>query len=171
MVEKIGKVLKKIDSLSIWAGKITSFLIIAITLFQVREVVARYVFDKPTIWNWELCTMLYAALFLMGGAWVMQEKKHVSTDIIYVRLSPRMRAYLDIVTYLCFFTVFAGVMLWQGAEMALDSIKIRETSYTLWGPPIYPSKTMMVAAFVLLAMQGIAKIVRDIIFVSTGKEI
>lgn len=171
MVEKIGKVLKRIDSLSIWAGKLTSFLIIVITLLQVREVVARYVFDKPTIWNWELCTMLYALLFLMGGAWVMQEKKHVSTDIIYVRLSRRTRAYLDIVTYLCFFIVFVGVMLWQGSEMAIDSIKIRETSYTLWAPPIYPSKTLMVVAFALLALQGIAKIVRDIIFVSTGKEI
>jgi len=171
LVEKIEKVLKKIEFLSIWAGKLTSFLIIAITLLQVREVVARYVFDKPTIWNWELCTMLYAALFLMGGAWVMQERKHVSTDIIYVRLSPRTRAYLDIITYICFFTVFTGVMLWQGTEMAIDSIKIGETSYTQWGPPIYPSKTMMVVAFVLLAIQGIAKIVRDITFVTTGKEI
>jgi TRAP-type mannitol/chloroaromatic compound transport system permease small subunit len=171
LVGRMEKFLQKIDATSIWTGKLASFLIIAITLLQNREVVARYVFDRPTIWNWELCTMLYAVLFLLGGPWVMQQKKHIATDIIYVRFSPRVQAYIDIVTYFCFFSVFVAVMLWQGTIMAWDSIKIQETSYTLWAPPIYPLKTLMVFAFALLTLQGIAKIIRDIIFVSTGRKI
>lgn len=171
MVGRTEKILQKIDATSIWTGKLASFLIIAITLLQGREVVARYVFDRPTIWNWELCTMLYAVLFLLGGPWVLQQKKHISTDIVYVRFSPKVQAYIDIVTYLCFFSVFVAVMLWQGTIMAWDSIRIQETSYTLWAPPIYPLKTLMVFAFVLLTLQGIAKIIRDIIFVSTGRKI
>jgi TRAP-type mannitol/chloroaromatic compound transport system permease small subunit len=171
MEGKVEKFVKRVDSISIWTGKIASFLIIPITLLEGREVIARYAFDSPTIWSWELCTMLYAALFLLGGAWVLQENKHICTDILYVRLSPKVKTYLDIVTYLCFFFVFAAVMLWQGSVMALDSIKIQETSYTLWAVPIYPSKTMMVFAFALLTLQGIAKIIRDVIFVSTGRKI
>jgi TRAP-type mannitol/chloroaromatic compound transport system permease small subunit len=168
---KIEKFVKKVDSVSIWTGKVASFLIIPITLLEGREVIYRYAFDKPTIWSWELCTMLFAALFLFGGAWVLQENKHIATDIIYVRFSPKVQAYIDLVTYFCFFCVFVSVMLWQGSIMALDSIKIQETSYTLWAPPIYPSKTMMVFAFALLTLQGIAKIIRDFIFVSTGRKI
>ena len=171
MEGKIEKFVKKVDSVSVWTGKMASFLIIPITLLEGREVIYRYAFDSPTIWSWELCTMLYAALFLFGGAWVLQENKHISTDIIYVRFSPKVQAYIDLVTYLCFFCVFVAVMLWQGSIMALDSIKIQETSYTLWAPPIYPSKTMMVFAFILLGLQGIAKIIRDLIFVSTGRKI
>ena len=171
MGDGIERFVKGIDRVSIWTGKAASFLIIPITLLEGREVIYRYAFDRPTIWSWELCTMLYAALFLLGGAWVLQENKHISTDIIYARLSPKVKAYIDIVTYLCFFCVFAAVMLWQGSIMALDSIKILETSYTLWAPPIYPSKTMMVAAFALLTLQGVAKIIRDFTFVSTGRKI
>lgn len=171
LAEKIEKVLKKIDAMSIWGGKLASFLIIAITLFQGREVVARYVFNKPTIWNWELCTMLYAVMFLLGGPWVLQGKKHICTDILYVRFSAKVQAYIDIVTYLCFFCVFAAVMLWQGSIMAWDSLKIQETSYTLWAPPIYPLKALMVLAFGLLTLQGLAKLIRDIIFVSTERKI
>jgi TRAP-type mannitol/chloroaromatic compound transport system permease small subunit len=115
--------------------------------------------------------MFYAMLFLMGAAWVMQEKKHVCTDIFYVRFPLKVRAVIDIVTYLCFFCVFMGVMLWQGSIMAMDSIKIKETSYTMWAPPIYPSKTLMFVAFVLLTLQGIAKIIRDIVFLLTGRQI
>jgi TRAP-type mannitol/chloroaromatic compound transport system permease small subunit len=168
---KIEKYLKKIDAISILVGKGASFLIVAITILQGREVVARYIFNKPTIWNWELCTMLYAILFLFGGPWVLQQKKHIATDIIYIKLSPKIRAYIDIVTYLCFFCVFTGVMLWQSAIMAWDSIKIKETSYTLWAPPIYPLKGLLFIAFILLTLQGISKLIRDIIFIKTGKEL
>ncbi|MEL7564166.1 MAG: TRAP transporter small permease subunit [Dehalobacterium sp.] len=169
-MDKLARVLKFIDSLSINAGKLFSYLILVIIFFETAEVVLRYLFRAPTIWSWELCTILYGAVMIMGGAWVMEEQKHVRTDVIYSHVSEKTRTILDIVFSFIFF-IFAVVMIWKSGVEMLHSWAIRETSYTTWGPPMYPLKTVVFFAFLFLGLQGLACWIRNLIFLLKGERI
>jgi len=159
-----------IDGVNARLGKITSFVMIP-TLFCIfYEVISRYVFGKPTLWASELMIYFCAILYIMGAAWTLQVGRHVKIDLLYSRVSARGQRVLDIVTF-PFFTLYMGLLLWVGFEFAVQSISIHETSGTPWDPPIYPIKIFFAIGAFMLLLQGVAKLIRDIQFLATGKEL
>jgi len=171
MVNKLAKGLKLIDALSENAGKAFSYLILIIVVLETSEVILRKVFNNPTDWIWELCTLLAGAAFVMGGAWVHKEGKHVRTDVIFGNLSRKKQAIIDIFFFLTIFTSFVGVLIWKTVSNAAYSWKIHETTFTMWAPPLYPLKTVIALSFILFGLQGLAKFIRDVVFLVKGEEI
>ncbi|MFC1870853.1 TRAP transporter small permease subunit [Chloroflexota bacterium] len=163
--------LKIIDRISELVGKAASFLVLPLAGVMGYDVIARYVFNAPTIWAHETTTFLFGALSILGIAYTLKVNGHINVDIIHKRFSPRARAIVDIVTSLLFFS-FCSVLLWKGFEMAWSSLIVLEFSArTPWEPPIYPIKmTMPIAAFLLL-LQGLAKFIRDLTTAIKGREI
>ena len=52
---------------------------------------------------------LYSVLYLLGGAYVLWEGKHIRVDVFYMRFSKRMQAVVDIIFLCClFFPVCLG---------------------------------------------------------------
>jgi len=170
-METLAKAVKFIDKLSENLGKLFSFLILVIVAFETAEVILRKVLNSPTDWIWEFCTLLSAAVFVMGGAWVHKEGKHVRTDFIYARLSRRTRALLDVIFFVIIFCSFMGVLIWKTVSNAMFSWSIRETTMTLWGPPLYPLKTVIALAFILFGLQGLARFIRDLVYLVKGVEL
>jgi len=171
MMDRLAKVLNIIDRISIGTGKSFSFLVLIMVAIEVREAIARYVFNAPTTWGWELTTLLYGLLFIMGGAWVLQTEGHIRTDFLYVRFSPKVKAYIDLVLFAGIFFAFAGVMIWQSWGRAIWACQVDERTYTMWAPPFYPFRILAAVAFTLLGVQGLAKWIRDLVFVITGRKI
>ena len=170
-MEILKKVLKGIDNLSVNVGKAFSYIILVIVFLETYEVIMRYIFNSPTDWIWELCTILAGCVFVIGGAWVHKEGRHVRTDVIYTHLSKKQRAIVDIFFFLTIFCSFIGVLTWKTINNAMYSWKISEATATMWGPPIYPLKTVIALAFILLGLQGLAKFVRDLTFLIKGEEL
>lgn len=171
MVQKLAKVLKGIDKISEYTAKSFSYIVLLIVALQAIEVVRRYFLKSPTDWSWELATLLTGVSWMVGVAWVLKEGKHVRTDIIYGRLSKKWQAIIDIVFFGVIFTPFVGVLLWKTTQNAIFAWQINERTFTMWGPPIAPSKTIFALSFLLLALQGIAKLLRDIIYLAKGEEV
>jgi len=126
--------------------------------------VCRYVFDAPTIWAQETSTFLYGAFFMLGGAYVFLIDGHVRVDIFYTRFSRRGKAIVDLITFPIFLFLFLGILVWEGGKMAIWSWSIWEHTQSPWSPPIYPLKTVIPVASLLLLLQGIARYVRDLLF-------
>lgn len=167
----IKKYVKAIEKLSVLAGKTFSFLIIPIVVLQAGETFLRYIFDSPTVWSWEVAMLLYGAHFIVGAAWVMTYDGHVKTDMLYSRLSPKTQQLVDLIMYPVLFFPFVIVMLWKCADNTLYSIAIKETTYTQWAAPFYPSKIVITFAFALLLLQGIAKWLKTFVLYTKGEEI
>lgn len=155
------KTLAWIDTLSDRIGHLVAFLIPLLAGVEVYEVVARYVFNAPTIWACELSSMLFGVFVLLGGAHALRRNGHVNMDIIYSRLTLRGKAWLDILTF-PLFLAFIGVLIWKGWESAWRSILLLERDSTQWAPPLYPFKLMLPFGCLLLLLQGLAKLIRDI---------
>ncbi len=159
-----------IDGFNAKVGKITAFIMIPTLICICFEIISRYVFVLPTVWASELMIYFCAILYILGAAWTLQVGRHVKIDMVWGKASPRGRRMLDIITF-PFFALYMTLLIWVGFEFAMESISLKETSGTPWDPPIYPIKTIFVVGTVMLLMQGVAKLIRDIHFVLTGKEI
>ena len=168
---KMRALVNFIDAISERTGKIFSWLIIPIIVIVVYEVVLRKGFNAPTIWAFELTTILYGVHFMLGGPYTLLHKGHISIDLIHSRFSPKLRAYIDVFTYILFFFLFNIVLLWMGTKFAWTSIEMLEKSASPWRPPIYPIKAVIPITFFLLILQGLSKFIRDLTFIIKGDEI
>jgi len=162
-------VLFGIDKLNEWVAKIVSWVIVLIIGATVYEVIMRYLFNSPTNWVFEFNYLAHGPYFLLLGAYAYAQNVHVNVDIIYGKLSPRLRAILDMFT-MSFFFIFVLMMLIYGGRFALNSLAFRETLSSAWAPPIYPVKLVIPVSAFLLLLQGIAKYIRNIHVAITGKE-
>lgn len=158
-----------IDDINDRAGMLFSVLLIPLMMITTIEVIARYIFSRPTIWAWNVNIQLFGALTVIGGGYALRHNMHVSVGLVVDYLPRRVRALLNLFTSILFFLVM-GVLLWQSSVAAWESVKIREAYTSVWAPPIYHLKTLIPIAVFLLLLQGIAKFIRDFLSVTGLKK-
>lgn len=166
----MNTLVKWIDNINTVLGKIVSYIIYFLMIVVLYEVTSRKIFGKPTIWGFELSYMLYGFLFIMGYAYTLKEKGHVSIDIFYSKLSIRKQGILDIIGYLIFFFPFIFFGLKESYRFTIQSWEIFEYSQSTWAPPVYPYKTSLLIGFFLLFLQGISEFIKAIYKVKTGEK-
>jgi len=157
-----------VDRINARIGRIVSFLVPAIIAITIWEVVLRYGFNRPTIWVHETSEHLFAFSFLLGGAYTLSQGGHVRVDVIYIHLSSRWKRILDLINAVFFF-LFIGLLLWQGGEMAWESMTLLERSQSPWGPYIFHVILAVPVAAFLMLLQGLAFFIRRWIKVTGGE--
>ena len=162
---------KKIDGISDWVGKVFAWLVIPLTALVCYEVFTRYVLGAPTIWTFELTNFLYGAHFMLVAAYGLLHKSHVCIDLFVMRGSKKNAVILDLISYFALFFPFIIVILYHGVAYAIDSWATWETSWSAWGPPMYPAKTVIPVTAFLLLIQGISDVIKKVIYLKTGEEI
>ena len=168
----MGKVItafcRWVDTANEWTGRVTSILFIFLTLYITAEVILRYVFNRPSIWTWDILIICLCVLVVFGGGYTLLHRGHVMVDVLAGRFSPRTRAIIDLVTSPLFFLAMA-VLLWLAVEQAAHSIAIRDNLTSVWAPPIYPLRVAWAIGVALFLLQGIAKFIRDLATAFTGR--
>ncbi len=161
--------LRVIDNISEWTGKITCYLMIIVALVILYEIVARTLFNSPTIWAQLVGSFSFGIYAVLGGAYALRRGLHVKIDLLYDRFPLRMKAIVDLITF-TLFLAFVMAMFWFGTKIALESLRVGEIdTSTIWKPPLYPFKMIMALGAFLLLLQGAAKFTRDLITAITGK--
>lgn len=164
------KIFYYMDMVNEWVGRVLCFLIVAITLLVVYEVITRRLFGAPTIWTFETTKQLYAAHFMLLTPFALLHNSHVSVTIFYQQVSTRKQALMDIIGYLVFFFPFCTIILWKGYLFAAKSWAMLETSWSVFSPPLYLVKTVIPLTAALLLLQGISIFIRRIrVFVKGEK--
>lgn len=164
--------MRYIDKLSDWSGKIFAWLIIPLIFGLVFEVIARYGFNAPTVWAYDMTYMLCGTLFMMGVAFTIRHDAHVRVDLLYQALSPRTKSAVEICLYIIVFFPVTAVLLVKGAGYFWESWVLKETAWlSPWRPVIYPFKAVLPVAALLMILQGIAEFIRHLVFVVRGKQL
>ncbi len=157
------------DKLSAWFGKVFAWCVLIMTIGVSYEVVVRYFFRAPTPWAFDLSYMMYGTMFMMAGAYTLSRDGHVRGDFIYRLWKPRTQARVEIVLYFLFFfpavlaLVFAG---WRYAARSWGYFEVSQMSPA--NIPVYQFKSVIVAAGILLFLQGVAQVFRCIVCMRTG---
>ena len=157
------RIARALDPVAIWSGRITAWLIIPMVLGLSYEVVARYVFNAPTLWAYDMTFMLYGSFFMLGAAYTLQRKGHIRTDSLYADWSPRRQGWVDVVCYLVMFIPFVTVFLWTGWGYFEKSFTTGERFVSSpWMPVAWPFKAVMPLTGLLLALQGISELCKSL---------
>lgn len=153
-----------IDRLSRAVGHAFAWCIIILIAGTCYEVFMRYALNDPTSWAFDFSYLCYGALFFMAGAYTLSRGGHVRCDIFYRLLPPRRQAGIELTLYVAFF--FPGVLalIIAGWEDGYDSMRILESSVmSPAGVPIWPMKLLVPFGAFLLALQGVAEMLRCVL--------
>lgn len=152
-----------IDALSEWTGRMVSWLIFPMVASLVYEVFARYVFDAPTVWAYDMTFMLYGTFFMLGSAYTLRHKGHIRTDSFYGGWSPRTQGWVDTACYLVFFfppLIAFLVVTWDYFYKSYEQGERIMTSP--WMPTVWPFKLVLPLATLLLLLQGISELIKSV---------
>lgn len=164
-MSKLNRLLKLVDTINDFIGRWISLLIFPLIGIMLYEVLMRYILRQSQDWVPETSQFLFGSLFVLGGGYIFLNGGHVRLDLLYDRLSERLKAALDVSTFI-FFLLFCGVLFWKGALMGWDSLKIMERSQSSWGPILFPIKFIIPIGSGLLILQGLVKLIRDILIIT-----
>lgn len=154
-------VCRAVDRVNVWLGLFWGYSVILVTLAIIFEVVSRGLFQTGTIWASETTVYLSAMAYLLGGGYALQHRRHVSIDFVYLMFRPRVRRRLDLFAFV-FFACYAVTLTWIGGKMAWTSYLQNEGTGTPWDPAIWPVKMAIPLAGLLLLLQGIVNLLRDL---------
>ncbi|MGQ9695675.1 MAG: TRAP transporter small permease subunit [Thermodesulfobacteriota bacterium] len=164
------KLLRIIDQISTWAGRVVSVAVLVMVIIIAYDVILRYIFRAPTIWQYDVSYMLGGTIIMLGSGYVHLKRRHVRVDIFYNNFSPRLRLYLDIFFTLLFFFPFMTGILISAAEHAIHAYKIKEFSEVgFWRPIMWPFRLTITLGLAVLWFQGLANFVRDLYLLIKGE--
>ncbi len=154
----------------------------------------------PSLWTLEMAQFVMVGYYILGGPYAMQMGSNVRMDLFYGEFSPRRKAAFDAVTVL-FLLTYLGFLLWGGigstayslghftgepfsffaeltgaffsggSEAAGEVMGHMETSNSVWRPPLWPIKLVMCVGILLMILQALSELVKDIVFLRTGERI
>ncbi len=160
------RIVRSIDSASDRVGAACSWLALLMVLLGAFNAIARYIgrsigTDFSSNAYIEGQWYLFSLLFLLGAGYTLRHDGHVRVDVFYGRLSPRGKAWVDLVGTLLFLLPFCAVGLLLSWPSVLSSISVRELSPDPGGLPRYPLKAALLLFFVLLGLQGCSMAIRN----------
>ena len=166
-----------IDATTTLLGRITWWASLLLVLVGVQNVLARYGYQSirrvfgdevaRALSNntyFELQTLLYNIIFMLGAAYVLKSDAHVRVDILFSRLRARSKAWVDIIGTLIFLFPFAWMGIFFGNSYVLRSWSQLEVSANPGGLARYPIKTLIIVTFALLIVQGLSQIIKHAAF-------
>jgi TRAP-type mannitol/chloroaromatic compound transport system permease small subunit len=165
----MNRLIYSIDQLSKTIGHTFAWCIIILMLGTTWEVFVRYVLDDPTSWAFDLSYIMYGGLFYMAGAYTLSRGGHVRADMFSRLLPLRVQAGVELFLYIVFF--FPGVisLVYSGWSYGNDSMRIHEMSINSpVGIPIWQIKMLIPVGGGLVALQGIAEVLRCVICLRDG---
>jgi TRAP-type mannitol/chloroaromatic compound transport system permease small subunit len=167
---RVRKIIVGIDTFSDWSGKVLAWMILPLVFSLTYEGLARYVFNAPTLWAYDVSYMLYGALFMLGAHYTLLRGAHIRTDMLWDRFSVRTKGRIDAVAYIFFF--FPAMILWFYASVdeAWNSFRMWELSeQTAWRPVLWPFKAIVPATALLLMVQGVSELLKSLYAARTGR--
>jgi TRAP-type mannitol/chloroaromatic compound transport system permease small subunit len=105
---------------------------------------------------------MFAGIVMLGAAYVLRMNEHVRVDVLYARYSPRTAAWVDLLGTIFFLMPAVILIAWMSSPMFWDSLITREMSSNAGGLIRWPVKLSIPVGATLLALQGLAEIVKRI---------
>jgi TRAP-type mannitol/chloroaromatic compound transport system permease small subunit len=153
----------RLDQIAEYTGRTVSWATLLMVLITFLVVILRYAFDLGWIALQESVNFLHAAAFMLGAAYTLKHQGHVRVDIFYQKMSPRGRAWVDLLGTLLLLFPVCGFIFWIGWEYVLNSWDVMEGSREAGGlPGVFLLKSLILLLPLTLGLQGMASLLRNI---------
>lgn len=164
--------IRMVDKFTDRTGMIVSWLSVVLVSAVAYEVIARYLFNAPTVWAFDVTYMAYGTLFMLGAAYALHKGAHIRTDFFWEQFSVRKKGIIDSISYIVFF--FPSLMLllivsWREFTYAWAINELSDQ--TPWRPVLWPFKGIVPLTCILLMIQGISELVKSLYMARMGVEL
>lgn len=145
-----------------WVGHVLSAVIVVLlTLLVTLSSMARTVFGIALL-DHVTPGRLAMTLFLFSGiAWVLRQERHVAVRIVSDRLPLRWRFSIH-ASVMCLALVAVCVLIWETWEFAFAALAMNEQIIGDILLPAFPFQAAVPAGLVLLALEMLRTIARDV---------
>lgn len=152
----------RIDALTERIGRSVKWLVLAATLISAGNALARYALGTSSNAWLEIQWYLFGAIFLLGAGYTLKRDGHVRIDVFYHRFGSRGRAWIDLLGGMFFLLPMALLLAWLAWPMFHEAWVGHEMSPDAGGLVRWPVKLLLPVGFGLLALQGIAEVIKRV---------
>ncbi|MBV1876418.1 MAG: TRAP transporter small permease subunit [Pseudomonadales bacterium] len=153
----------RLDKLADITGLLIAPLAQLMMLITCVVVVLRYFLDIGSTQLQETVLYLHGIIIMFGISYTLKRSGHVRVDIIYQKISPAQKAFVNLFGSLIFLIPMAVFIGWSSLDYIALSWSLKEQSAAPDGLPfVYLLKTLIPIMAVLLLLQGIAEIARNL---------
>ena len=142
-----------------YSGYLASGLFITIGFIVSYEVIARYIFNSPTIWVNEVSRFLQIWATYLALTYSFHKKDFIRITVIYDRLNDSGKKILDFISFI-FILIFSSFVVYYGWLIAYDSLKVGRTSSTILDVPSFLTEFAIPLCFAFLVLRVILEIIK-----------
>ncbi len=163
----IAAFVQAVDVFTEWLGRLVAWLSLGMVLVTALVVLLRYGFDLGWIGLQESVVYMHALLFMLGAAYTLRRDGHVRVDIVYQRLNPRGRAWVDLVGCWCLLIPVCLFIGWIGWDYVAASWSVHESSREAGGlPAVFLLKSVILVFAATMLLQGLAQSGRAVLLLA-----
>jgi len=153
-------------------GKTFAWLSLGIVVVCFTVVVQRYLFGISYLWMQDLYIWLNGAMFTTVAGFALMRDDHVRVDIFYRPARMRTRALSDLIGVVFFLLPFTWVVYAYSMPFVLRAWSYKEASANVGGMPgLFILKSFIIVFAALIALQGVAMIIRSILVLSDNRSL
>jgi len=160
MLDVMKTYVRWVDALNYRVGRFVMYGIFAMIGVLLYSSISK-TFLLPSLWTIEMAQYMMVGYYLVGGPYAIQLHANVRMDLFYGSWSDRRKAWFDVFTV--FFLIFyLAVLLYGGIDSTVYSYEHNQRSPSAWRPYIWPVKVMMVTGILLMLLQAVSELFKDI---------
>ncbi len=146
-----------------WTSNFTAVILALLVLLVVYDATMRYLFSAGSTALQELEWHFFDVVILLSIAYTMRMGAHVRVDIFYDKFSKRTKHLIGIFSILFFILPFSILIVYIGYGFVEMSFLQNEASSDPGGLPYrWIVKSLILVAFVLLALEALNALAEDI---------
>jgi TRAP-type mannitol/chloroaromatic compound transport system permease small subunit len=145
-------------------GHTLYWLVLATVLISAANATIRKLFNYSSNAYLEVQWYLFSVIFLFLAGYTLLNNEHVRIDIVTGRMSPRVRAGIDIFGTLFFLFPMAFLIMWLSWPVFVDAFERGEVSTNAGGLIIWPARLMVPIGFFLLIVQALSELIKRVAF-------
>lgn len=174
--------IRVVDRFNGGIGRVITYGIFAMMGILLWSIVSKFG-DQPSLWTLEAAQFAMVAYFILGGPYAIQMGSHVRMDLFYDNWSLKRKALTDVITVVCLL-VYLLVLLWGAIGSTAYSLGYfgsdplsffagllggteepgtMERSRSIWRPYLWPIKVTLCIGIVLMLLQAVSELFKDII--------
>lgn len=159
----LNSVCKFADGVSFCTSQLANVSVVVLTIAMVYEVFARYVFDAPTVWSFDIAYMSNGALFLLGVAWVLKEDAHIRIDVLSKKMPPKVVNTIETIVFLVILTPSFAMLSWVAIQNTWQAwLRNEVETVSPWAPLMWPFYLVIAIGLIALTLQLVAEGLRAV---------
>jgi len=152
---------RKIDAFQERFGRAVSWLMFGMVVVVFGDVIFRYLLNRSYVFVQELEWHLFGLVYLLAGGYVTLHDEHIRVDVVYAKLSPRTRAWLDFALIWVMYFPACFLIMYTAWPFVRNAYLVNEGSPDPGGIPArWVLKSVIIIGFALMAVQGLSQAIK-----------